>query len=93
VILLASLAVVHADSLTRINALKQTVSLVVNTAAAVVFVFSKPVDWPICGVMLVASLGGGVIGGAIASKVKPAVLRWMVVVGGTSVAVAMFARW
>jgi uncharacterized membrane protein YfcA len=37
VILLASLAVVHADSLTRINALKQTVSLVVNTAAAVVF--------------------------------------------------------
>ena len=38
VILLASLAVVHADSLTRINALKQSVSLVVNTAAAVVFV-------------------------------------------------------
>ncbi len=93
VILLASLAVVHADSLTRINALKQSVSLVVNTAAAVVFVFSKQVDWPICGVMLVASLGGGALGGAIASKVKPTVLRWMVVVGGTSVAIAMFARW
>lgn len=93
VILLASLAVVHADSLTRINALKQSVSLAVNTAAAVVFLFSKQVDWPICGVMLIASLGGGALGGAIASKVKPSVLRWMVVVGGTAVAVAMFARW
>lgn len=93
VILLASLAVVHADSLTRINALKQSVSLVVNTAAAIVFLFSKQVDWPICGVMLVASLGGGALGGAIASRVKPAMLRWMVVIGGTSVAIAMFARW
>ncbi len=93
VLLLASLAVVHADSLTRINALKQSASLAVNTAAAVVFLFSQQVDWPICGVMLVASLGGGALGGAIASKVKPAVLRWMVVVGGTAVAIAMFARW
>lgn len=93
VILLASLAVVHADSLTRINALKQSVSLAVNTAAAVVFLFSKQVDWPICGVMLIASLGGGALGGAISSKVKPSVLRWMVVVGGAAVAVAMFARW
>lgn len=92
VILLASLAVVHADSLTKINALKQSVSLVVNTAAAIVFVFSKEVDWPICGVMLVASLGGGVLGGAIASKVKPSVLRWIVVIGGTVLAIAMFAR-
>jgi uncharacterized protein len=92
VILLASLAVVHADSLTRINALKQTVSLTVNVAAAVVFVFSKQVDWAICGVMLVASLGGGMLGGAIASKVKPSVLRWIVVVGGTVLAIAMFAR-
>ncbi len=93
VIILASLAVVHADSLTRINALKQSVSLAVNVAAAVVFVFSKQVDWPICGVMLAASLVGGGLGGAIASKVKPAVLRWIVVVGGVVVAVSMFARW
>ncbi len=93
VILLAALAVVYADSLTTINALKQSVSLTVNVAAAVVFLFSKQVDWPICGVMLVASLGGGALGGAIASKVKPSVLRWLVVVGGTAVAVAMFARW
>jgi uncharacterized membrane protein YfcA len=93
VIILASLAVVHADSLTRLNALKQSVSLAVNVAAAVVFLFSQRVDWPIAGVMLVASLGGGALGGAIASRVKPAVLRWIVVVGGTAVAVAMFSRW
>ena len=93
VIILASLAVVHADSLTRINALKQSVSLAVNVAAAVVFVFSKQVDWPIAGVMLAASLLGGALGGAIALKVKPALLRWVVVVGGVVVAGSMFARW
>jgi len=93
VIILASLAIIHPDSLTKINALKQSVSLVVNVAAAVVFLFSRQVDWSICGVMLVASLVGGVVGGAVASKVKPAVLRWMVVVGGVAVAVSMFARW
>lgn len=93
VIILASLAVVHADSLTRINALKQSVSLAVNVAAAIVFVFSKQVDWPIAGVMLAASLLGGALGGAIASKVNPAILRWIVVVGGVAVAASMFARW
>ena len=93
VIVLASLAVVYADSLTRINALKQSVSLAVNVAAAVVFVFSKRVDWPIAGIMLVASLGGGVLGGAIASKIEPAMLRWIVVVSGVGVAVSMFAGW
>lgn len=93
VIILASLAVVYADSLTKINALKQSVSLAVNVAAAIVFVFSREVDWPICGVMLISSLGGGALGGAIASKVKPALLRWGVVVAGVVVAVSMFARW
>lgn len=93
VIVLASLAVAYADSLTRINALKQSVSLVVNVAAAIVFLFSRQVDWAICGVMLIASLGGGALGGAIASRVKPAVLRGIVVIGGAGVAAAMFARW
>ena len=79
VMLLAALAVVVGDSLTRLNAVKQAVSLAVNVAAAAVFLFSDRVDWPIAGVMLVASLAGGVLGGLVASRIPPAVLRWTVV--------------
>ncbi len=93
VIVLASLAVVLADSLTRINALKQAVSLAVNVAAAIVFLFSGRVDWPAAGVMLVASLLGGAAGGAIASRVPANVLRWSIVVLAIAIAGVMFSRW
>jgi uncharacterized membrane protein YfcA len=93
VIILASLGVAFADPLTRLNALKQSVSLAVNVAAAIVFVFSGRIDWPICGVMLVAALLGGALGGLVASRIPPAVLRWIVVTTAIGVAAAMFARW
>lgn len=79
VMLLAALAVVVGDSLTRLNAFKQMISLTVNVAAAVVFVFSDQLDWPIAGVMLAASLAGGALGGMIASRIPPVILRWTVV--------------
>ncbi|HEU0033412.1 MAG TPA: sulfite exporter TauE/SafE family protein [Kofleriaceae bacterium] len=93
VIVLAALAVVLADTLTRINAIKQSVSLVVNVSAAAVFLGSGRVDWPIAGVMLVASLAGGALGGMIASKIPAAVLRWLVVTLALAVAGVYFARW
>jgi uncharacterized protein len=93
VIILAALGVVLVDTLTRINALKQTVSLTVNVAAAIVFVISGRVDWPIAGIMLAAALAGGVVGGAIASRIPAALLRWVVVVLATVVAIIYFSRW
>jgi uncharacterized membrane protein YfcA len=80
VMLLAALAIVIGDSLIRLNALKQAISLTVNVSAAVVFAASGQVNWPIAGVMLAASLVGGALGGIIASRIPPAVLRWMIVV-------------
>jgi hypothetical protein len=93
VMILAGLGLVIDDSLIRINALKQSVSLVVNVAAAIVFVASARVDWPIAGVMAVGALAGGAIGGAIASRVPANVLRWTIVVGGVALSAVYFARW
>jgi hypothetical protein len=92
VMVLAALAIVLEDSLTRLNALKQTVSLVVNVAAAVVFLFSGRVHWPLAGVMLVGSLVGGLIGGLISSVIPPAVLRWVIVAIGVAVAIIYFVK-
>ncbi len=92
VMVLAALAVVLTDSLTRINALKQSVSLVVNVAAAAVFLGSGRVDWPFAGVMFACSLAGGALGGVIASRIPAAVLRWTVVTLAVIVAMIYLVR-
>lgn len=93
VMVLAILAVVLVDSLRRVNALKQCVSLVVNVAAACVFLASGRIDWPIAGVMLACSLGGGALGGRISTKIPAAALRWTVVVVAVALATVYFVRW
>jgi len=92
VMLLAAFAVVLGDTLTRLNALKQAVSLAVNVAAATLFLFSGEVDWPIAGVMFAGSLAGGALGGTLASRIPPDVLRWTVVVLAFVVAVIYFVK-
>jgi uncharacterized membrane protein YfcA len=92
VIVLAVLGLVLDDSLTRLNALKQGISLAVNVAAAVYFVFSGQVNWIVALVMAVGALLGGAIGGKLASRVKPSVLRWMVVAIGLTVAIIYLVR-
>ncbi len=92
VIVLAVLGVTVDDSLTRLNALKQTISFSANVAAAVLFVFSRRIVWPVALVMFVGALLGGALGGKLAGRVKPDVLRSIVVVIGVAVAVIYLIR-
>jgi uncharacterized protein len=86
VIVLAVLGLFLDDSLTRLNAAKQAVAFATNVAAACFFVFTGKVVWPVALVMAAGALIGGALGGRLAGKVKPAVLRWMVVGIGIVVA-------
>ena len=79
VIVLAVLALVLDDTLTRLNGLKQAVAFSVNIAAAIFFLFSGQVVWSAALVMAVGALMGGVMGGRLASRIKPATLRRVVV--------------
>jgi uncharacterized membrane protein YfcA len=92
VMMLAAFSVVLSDTLIRLSALKQTMTLSINGAAAIVCVFSGQVDWPIAGVMFAASLAGGALGGTVASRIPPATLRWTVVVLATAVAVIYLVK-
>ncbi len=92
VMMLAVLGLVLDDSLTRLNALKQSLSFVINVAAAVFFLFSGKVLWTAAAVMSVSALAGGVIGGRLASRIKPIVLRWIVVAVGLAVSIVYFVR-
>lgn len=92
VIVLAVLGLVLSDSLTRLNALKQAIAFAVNTAAAVFFVFSGNVNWPVALVMAVGALAGGALGGKLAGRIKPSTLRGMVVTIGVIVAIIYLVR-
>ena len=92
VIVLAVLGLTLEDTLTRLNALKQVVSFSTNTAAAIFFVFSGQVVWPVALMMAVGALAGGALGGRLAGKIKPSTLRWIVVTIGVVVAVIYLVR-
>jgi hypothetical protein len=92
VIVLAFLALIFEDSLTRLNALKQAVAFATNSAAAVFFLFSGQVSWGVAAVMAVSALLGGMTGGKLAGRVNPTTLRWIVVSIGLVVSVIFFIQ-
>jgi uncharacterized membrane protein YfcA len=92
VIVLAALGLLIEDSLTRLNATKQTIGFAANAAAAALFLFSGQVHWPAALVMAVAAVAGGAIGGRLAGRVRPSTLRLVVVSIGLVVGVVYLAR-
>ena len=86
VVFLALAGLAIEDSLIRLNALKQTMSLAANAAAAVYFAAGGSVHWGAAGVLALGALLGGAAGGRLASIVRPSVLRALVIVGGVWIA-------
>ena len=92
IILLAVLGVVIDDELIRINALKQSMAVAINVSAAAFFLFSGMVEWSAAAVMAVGSLAGGALGGRLASRLHPIILRRVVIVVGVTIAIVYLVR-
>lgn len=92
IIVLAVTGLVLDETLTRLNAIKQVIGLVSGTAAAMFFVFTGQINWPVAFVMMAGSLLGGLLGGRVAGKVNAAVLKWVIVSVGLVLAVVYFVR-
>jgi uncharacterized membrane protein YfcA len=94
VMFLAMIGLAIDDNLTRLNALKQAMSLVTNIAAALWFATTAQVVWPAAAVMAAGALIGGALGGRVAGSVKPATLRMIVIAVGLLIAAAFaLDRW
>jgi hypothetical protein len=87
VITLSVLGLIMNDNLTRLNAVKQAIALATNLTAALLFVMSGKVNWPVALVMAAGALLGGSLGGRLAARIKPASLRWLVVTIGFAVGI------
>lgn len=92
IMLLAVLGLVIADSLQRLNGLKQSLSVVINSVALIAFAAFGPVRWSAVAIMAVTSLVGGRLGGGVARRLDPVVLRIVVTVFGVTVGCILLAR-
>ncbi|MDD1711634.1 MAG: TSUP family transporter, partial [Methanoregulaceae archaeon] len=63
-----------------------------NAAAAVFFLFSGMIVWPVAVVMAIGALAGGAAGGRFAGRIDPSILRWTVVTIGIIVGIVLFFR-
>jgi uncharacterized membrane protein YfcA len=89
VILMGVLGIGIADSLQRLNGLKNVLTGLVNGVAGLVFVFVADVDWTVVALIAAGSVVGGQIGATVGRRLSPLVLRVVIVVVGL-VALATF---
>jgi uncharacterized membrane protein YfcA len=92
IVVLALMGLVMSETLSRINAVKQTVSLAANVTAALVFSGSGMVEWKAAVALGIGAFIGGECGGYFASSVKPELLRIVVVLLGVGISIAFFLK-
>jgi uncharacterized protein len=89
VLLIAILGIGFAESLARINAIKNVLATIVNGIAAVVFVLVSQVNWPAAIAIAVGSVLGAQLGGRVGRKLPPTLYRVIIVVVGVAAIISL----
>jgi uncharacterized protein len=79
---IAVLGIALADSLHRLNALRNMLAGLANTIAAVVFIISAHIAWGAAGLIAVGSIAGGWVGVHIGRRLPPTVYRLVIAAVG-----------
>ncbi|HEX5384164.1 MAG TPA: sulfite exporter TauE/SafE family protein [Propionibacteriaceae bacterium] len=89
VLFIAILGIGFAESLARINAIKNVLATIVNGIAAVVFVLVSQVNWPAAIAIAVGSVLGAQLGGRVGRKLPPTLYRVIIVVVGVAAIISL----
>lgn len=89
VIMIALLAIGLEDTLQRLNGLKNVLGFVNNLTADLLFVIFAHVNWVYVPIIAVSSIIGGQIGARVGRRFPDRVLRGIIVIAGTSVAIKL----
>jgi hypothetical protein len=82
VILMGLLGIGIADTLQRLNGLKNVLAGLVNGVAGLIFLVVADVDWTVVGLIAAGSIVGGQLGATVGRRLSPLVLRVVIVVVG-----------
>jgi uncharacterized protein len=80
------------DTMQRLNAVKNVLAAVVNSVAALFFLFVADFDWTAVVLIAAGSALGGQIGATVGRRLSPTVLRGLVVAVGTVAVVELALR-
>ncbi|HEX3541436.1 MAG TPA: sulfite exporter TauE/SafE family protein [Acidimicrobiales bacterium] len=89
VILIALLGIFIDDDLQRLNAAKNVLAALVNGVAALLFMVASHVAWSAAGVLAVGAILGGLAGATVGRRLPGPLLRGIIVVVGTAVAIRL----
>ena len=89
VLLIAILGIGFAESLARVNAIKNVLATIVNTIAGVVFVIVSEVNWPAAIAIAVGSVLGAQVGGRVGRKLPPTLYRVIIVAVGVAAIISL----
>ncbi|NGN93261.1 sulfite exporter TauE/SafE family protein [Nocardioides sp. KC13] len=88
VLMIAIIGIGVAESLQRLNALKNILVAITNGISGLIFALVADVDWKIAALIAVGATLGGLLGARIGRRLPPNVLRGVIVVVGITALVA-----
>jgi uncharacterized membrane protein YfcA len=100
VLLMGILGIGVAESLQRLNAVKNVLAGAVNAVAGLVFVLAAAsgrlgpdarIDWLLVMLLAAGAVVGGLLGATIGRRLPPLVLRWVIVVVGLTAVTVILA--
>ena len=89
IILMSLLRLCFSENLQVLNAIKNVLAGVANAIAAILFIAVADVAWEAAGLIAIGSVVGAQVGARYGRHIPSEVLRWIVVVGGFTVAVIL----
>jgi uncharacterized protein len=89
VLLIAILGIGFAESLARINAIKNVLATVANMIAGLVFVIVSEVNWPAAIAIAVGSVIGAQVGGKVSHRLPAVIYRVIIVAVGIVAVVSL----
>jgi len=89
ILMLAALGFMGLSNIHRMNGLKNWGGLCMNAIAALLFAFSRLVDWPVALSMAAGAMVGGYAGSRVAQRVGQRAVRYAIVVIGLGSGLAM----
>ena len=89
VLVIAITSVALAETLPRVNALKNVLVMIANAVAGVVFVIISSVDWWIVAALAVGSILGAQVGARVGRKIPPTVYRVTIVAVGVAAIISL----
>jgi uncharacterized protein len=92
VMMLAVLSLLGMSDIHRMNALKTSLATLVNGIAVVAFIWNGAVAWGPGAVMIAGGVGGGYAGAAIARRVSPKTVRYLVLAVAWAMTIYFFVK-